>query len=71
MFSCVGEVNIVGGLMMNPSDSADQQGCIELPKTAKGHAMYIDGKLQSVTKHSFQMYFWYVHCVMLMPLLLE
>ena len=33
------------------------QGHIEPPKAARGHATYIDGKVLSVTKYSFQIYF--------------
>ena len=38
------------------------QGPIEPPKAARGHATYIDGKMLSVTKYSFQMYFRFHTC---------
>ena len=38
------------------------QGHIEPPKAARGHATYIDGKMLSVTKYSFQMYFRFHMC---------
>ena len=38
------------------------QGRIELPKAARGHATYIDGKILSVTKYSFQIYFRLYTC---------
>ena len=38
------------------------QGRIEPPKAARGHATYIDGKMLSVTKYSFQMYFRFYTC---------
>ena len=38
------------------------QGCIEPPKAARGHATYIDGKMLSVTKYSFQIYFRFHTC---------
>ena len=43
------------------------QGHIEPPKVARGRATYIDGKMLSVTKYSFQMYFQYVNYVILVP----
>ena len=33
--------------------SLSNQGRIEPPKAARGHAAYIDGKMLSVTKYSF------------------
>ena len=38
------------------------QGRIEPPKAARGHATYIDGKMPSVTKYSFQIYFRFHTC---------
>ena len=38
------------------------QGRIEPPKAARGHATYIDGKMLSVTKYSFQIYFRFHTC---------
>ena len=38
------------------------QGHIEPPKAARGHATYIDGKMLSVTKYSFQIYFRFHTC---------
>ena len=38
-----------------------------MPKVAGGHAMYIDDKMLSVTNYSVQMYFQYVHCLILVP----
>ena len=35
-----------------------RQGHIEPPKVARGYATYIDSKMLSVTKYSFQIYFW-------------
>ena len=37
------------------------QGHNESPKVARGRATYIDGKMLSVTKYSFQMYIQYVN----------
>ena len=41
------------------------QGCIKLPKAARGHATYIDSKVLSVSKYSFQIYFQYSACTMM------
>ena len=38
------------------------QGRVEPPKAARGHATYIDGKMLSVTKYSFQIYFRFHTC---------
>ena len=38
------------------------QGRIEPPKAARGHATYLDGKMLSVTKYSFQIYFRFHMC---------
>ena len=40
------------------------QGLIEPLKAARGHATYIDGKMLSVAKYSFQIYFQYSACAM-------
>ena len=39
--------------------NAYTQGGIKPLKAARGHARYIDGKMLSVTKYSFQIYFWF------------
>ena len=36
------------------------QGHIEPPKVARGHATFVDGKMLSVTKYRIQIY-WYKH----------
>ena len=36
------------------------QGRIELPKAARGHATYIDGKMLSVTKINIEIQIWTV-----------
>ena len=38
------------------------QGRIKPPKAARGHATYIDDKMLSVTKYSFQIYFRFHTC---------
>ena len=38
------------------------QGHIEPLKAARGHATYIDSKMLSVTKYSFQIYFRFHTC---------
>ncbi len=39
------------------------QGCIELPKAARGHATHIDGMVLNVTKFRIQI-LYSLHCVM-------
>ena len=43
-------------------ERGEYQGRIEPPKAARGHATYIDGKMLSVTKYSFQIYFRFHTC---------
>ena len=39
-------------------EQSTSQGCIDQPKATRRHSVYIDGKMPSVTKYSFQIYFW-------------